>query len=119
MSVIQPLSKYKLFTLDQAEQIQDSLSSLTGRDNVDSLRFDPVIDLAHKAMADLWRIVDFAVLELERQSSSLANPLVVEQLAEALVTGLLYAQPHNYSHLLTHRVYGNEPKYVRLIEEFN
>lgn len=99
--------------------LESQLRSLTGRDNVDSLQFDAAIDFTNnKAMADLWRMVDFAVSELERESSSVSNPLVREEFAESLLTGILYAQPHNFSHLLSRRFSGPEPKYVRQVEEY-
>jgi AraC-like DNA-binding protein len=124
------LSPYDGFNLDSSEGftsvivsvprywLEAQLRALTGCESIDALRFDPDVDRSRQPVADVWRFVDVAVAELEQETSAISNPLVFEQLTESLLTGLLYAQPHNYSHLLFHRVPGNEPKYVRMVEEY-
>ena len=94
------------------------LQALIGQELGEPLEFDASIDLADKKLASLCRMVRFVAAEIEYPESSILNPLVCERYSEALITGFLLNQPHNYSQFLHGKTVAAEPQYVRQVEEY-
>lgn len=86
-------------TLDYTT-LADTLYALTGSYSAKRLEFDPFIDKQTPHGGEIIRLLDFIVQTLERDPSPLAHPLVLGNLQNAFLTGLLCAQPHNHRQLL-------------------
>ena len=98
--------------------IEAQLRALTGRELDEPLEFEPAFQYTREPLAGLWRFVRFVAAEIDRDDSFLSNRLVGERYSEALLTGLLYAQPNTYSKWLHYSPDAIEPRYVRLVEEY-
>ena len=96
---------------------QSHLAALTGIDRLDGLDFDPDMPLVGEA-ASVWRFVQQVAAEIDQDMSILRNPLVLERVSDAMMTGFLYAQSHNFSHLLRREMHAAEPRYLRRVEEY-
>jgi transcriptional regulator GlxA family with amidase domain len=94
------------------------LQALIGQELSEPLEFDAAIDLRDEKLASLCRMVRFVAAEIEYSESSILNPLVCERYSEALITGLLLNQPHNYSRLLHGKTDAAEPPYIRTVEAY-
>lgn len=94
------------------------LQALIGQELCEPLEFDAAIDLSDKKLASLCRMVRFLAAELEYAESTIVNPLVCERWNDALITGFLLNQPHNYSSLVHRNVPPAEPRYICLVEEY-
>lgn len=94
------------------------LQALIGQELSEPLEFDAAIDLRNEKLASLCRMVRFVAAEIEYPESSIMNPLVCERYSEALITGFLLDQPHNYSELLSRKTVAAEPQYVLKVEEY-
>jgi AraC-like DNA-binding protein len=94
------------------------LQALIGQELSEPLEFDAAIDLRDEKLASLCRMVRFVAAEIEYSESSILNPLVCERYSEALITGFLLNQPHNYSRLLHGKTGAAEPQYIRKVEEY-
>jgi transcriptional regulator GlxA family with amidase domain len=94
------------------------LQALIGQELSEPLEFDAAIDLRDEKLASLCRMVRFVAAEIEYSESSILSPLVCERYSEALITGFLLNQPHNYSRLLQGKTGAAEPQYVRKVEEY-
>ncbi|SEE56736.1 AraC family transcriptional regulator [Jiangella alba] len=81
--------------------LEAHLRHLTGAPLPTPLRFDLGMDISTgsgRTWAGHFRLL---VAELDRTDGSMVtNPLVFTELEDLLMTSLLVAQPHNYSHLL-------------------
>ena len=81
----------------EKEPLERTLTKLTG-DAVDApLRFEAGLEFRLPRVRSWLRVVSFVREELESQDSLSHNPLAAAQLEELLTTGLLLAQPSNYS----------------------
>ena len=98
--------------------IEAQLRALTGRELEKPLEFEPAMKYTRGQLAGLWRFVRFLADEIDRDDSLLSNRLVRERYSEALLAGLLYAQPNTYSKYLHDSPDHVEPRYVRLVEEY-
>jgi len=67
--------------------------------------------------AGLRRLVEFVAGELDRDDSLLANPLRATSIEQALMSGLLAAQPNNYTAALANRAQAAAPRHVVRAEE--
>ncbi|KAA9164926.1 AraC family transcriptional regulator [Amycolatopsis acidicola] len=64
------------------------------------IRFQLDMDVT-KGYARTWyEALSFSVADLDRPDSMLGHPLAMEQFEQSLITGLLLAQPHNYTAML-------------------
>jgi AraC-like DNA-binding protein len=97
--------------------IETHFHALTGIEPSGGIEFDADMPLAGEA-ASIWRFVDHVVDEIGRDASVLRNPLVMERISDALLTGLLFARRHNRSELLRKANRNAGPHYVRQAEEF-
>ena len=94
------------------------LQALIGHELSEPLEFDAAIDLRDEKLASLHRMVRFVAAEIEYPETTIMNPLVCERYCEALITGFLLNQPHNYSQLLNGKTVAAEPQYVLKVEEY-
>lgn len=98
--------------------LEGQLSALMGRDRSEPLEFDAAMHYQRDQCGSVWRLVRFIAGEIDRDASVLTNPLVAERFCDAVLSGFLYAQPNNYSHLLNRDVPPAELPYVRQVEEY-
>lgn len=73
------------------------LASLLGRAPLDPLRFDLRLDLDAPRGGALLRTLRLLRSELDRRDGMTTDPIMAGGLAGLAMTGLLRAQPHNYS----------------------
>lgn len=99
--------------------VEAQLRALTGEEITEPLEFQPAMKIDDEPLAGVWRLMRFIGNEVERDQTLLSNMLVGERFSETVLTGLLYAQPNNYSHLLHRDVLPAEPQYIRRIEEYS
>ena len=90
--------------------IEAQLRALTGCELNEPLEFEPALSYTRGPLAGVWRFVRFVADEIDRDDSLLSNRLVCERYSEALLTGLLYAQPNSYSNWLHRNVDAVEPR---------
>ncbi|WP_246128120.1 AraC family transcriptional regulator [Amycolatopsis rhizosphaerae] len=64
------------------------------------IRFTPGMDVGRGYARSWFEQLDYAVRDLDRPESLLGHPLAAEQFEQNLITGLLLAQPHNYTPVL-------------------
>ncbi|WP_116473624.1 AraC family transcriptional regulator [Zobellella maritima] len=94
--------------------VEQKLASLLHRDISAPIIFDPGIRL-NEGMGDWWSTVATLQGMLKNQSSLFDFPDVWSSFQDTLITGLLYAQPHNYSRELEDRQL-NRPTYLTELE---
>jgi AraC-like DNA-binding protein len=88
----------RLVTLrfDKAE-LENVLSSLLGRPLSRTVRFDLRMNLTTARAESFLRSVTMLRAELQRPDGMTSEPMMAASLARLVMTGLLLAQPHNYS----------------------
>ncbi len=97
--------------------LESYLAAITGIEIAEPLEFNATIS-ATGATATIRRLVHLMADEVNQYDSLLANPLVSERYSETLLTAILFAQPHNYSELLSRSRQSAPPRYVRRAEEY-
>jgi len=81
--------------LDRAA-LENELAQFLGRP-VNAVEFDPVMDLTTPQAQSWLAVVDLLEHELDRTDGLIQHPLLAARLRNLVVTGLLFAQHHNYS----------------------
>lgn len=94
--------------------VEQKLASLLHREITKAVIFEPGIRL-DQGMGDWWNTVATLQGMLQNQSSLFDFPHVWASFQDTLITGLLYAQPHNYSRELEDRQL-NRPAYLHELE---
>ena len=97
--------------------LERHLSHLLGEVATRPIEFKPTLDVQSGLGADLRRLVDFVAGELDRDDSLLASPLGVTSIEQALMSGLLAAQPNSYTAALANRAQPAAPRHVTRAEE--
>lgn len=98
--------------------VEAQLRAITGQEVNEPLEFEAALRCTLEPLAGVWRLLRFVAVEIDRDTSVLANALVREEYCETILTSLLYTQPNNYWHLLHKEADSLEPRYVRQIEEY-
>jgi AraC-like DNA-binding protein len=112
-------SDYRSLTVAVRRQTMESaLMALYGVTRPLQLQFEPQITISSGTGADILRLIEFIVSELNRPNSILNSPLITASLTDALVFGLLTGQPHSHTALFQSRTRSAEPRYVRQVEEY-
>lgn len=96
--------------------LEAHLESLIGRELESPLEFEPAMPIANTQV--IWQVVEVVCNELERDAGLLRSPLVAEQYSEALLTSILFTQPHSYFDALEGTRKPAAPFYVRAAEEY-
>lgn len=94
--------------------VEQKLAALLRREITRPVLFEPGIRL-NESMGDWWNTVNTLLGMLQNQSSLFDFPYVWASFQDTLITGLLYAQPHNYSRELEDRQL-NRPAYLHELE---
>ncbi|MFD1007188.1 MULTISPECIES: AraC family transcriptional regulator [Oceanisphaera] len=94
--------------------VEQKLATLLHREISSPIIFEPGIRL-HNGMDDWWNTVATLQGMLKNQSSLFDFPDVWSSFQDTLISGLLYAQPHNYSQELQNRQF-NRPVYLSELE---
>lgn len=111
-------SSFAVFNLKISRpHLESHLSAVAGIDVPAKLEFDAAFPSNDDSRAGLWRFVRLIVDEI-LGAQAMFHPLVIERFSEAVQTWLLFAQPHNYSHLLQRECSDTGPDYVRQVEQF-
>ena len=76
------------------------LAALLGTAVTTPVVFDPTLDLDRGSGRSIASGVGWAIAQLERDGSLMANPLFVSQFEQFIMTNLLFGQPSNYRALL-------------------
>jgi AraC-like DNA-binding protein len=97
--------------------LERHLSHLLGEVATRPIEFKPGLEVQFGLGAGLRRLVDFVAGELDRDDSLLASPLGVTSIEQALMNGLLAAQPSNYTAALANRAHRAAPRQVIRAEE--
>ncbi|MEJ2867282.1 AraC family transcriptional regulator [Actinomycetospora sp. OC33-EN08] len=93
--------------------LEGVLSTLLGAAPVDPLRFDFPIDLEAPRGGSFLRTLQLLRSELDRPDGMTADPVMAGGLANLAMTGLLRAQPHNYTDRLTDSRRAEKPANIR------
>jgi AraC-like DNA-binding protein len=102
--------------IDRA-QLERHLSYLMGSAATRPIEFTPKLDVQCGLGAGLRRLVEFVASELDQNDSLLASPLGLTSIEQSLMSGLLAAQPNNYTAALTRRAPSVAPRHVARAEE--
>jgi AraC-like DNA-binding protein len=97
--------------------LERHLSHLLGEVATRPIEFKPELEVQFGLGAGLRRLVEFVACELDRDDSLLASPLGVTSIEQALMNGLLAAQPNNYTAALANRAQPAAPRHVIRAEE--
>ena len=97
--------------------LADKLAALSGRPIDEPLRFDPLQDYAKPAAKALREHV-FSVVEMLNASPAPISELLLAEFEDSLAASFLFANSHNYSHLLQRPAVEAAPWQVRRAEEF-
>ena len=97
--------------------LERHLSHLLGEVATRPIEFKPELDVQSGLGAGLRRLVEFVAGELDRDDSLLASPLGITSIEQALMSGLLAAQPNNYTAALANRAQAAAPRHVVRAEE--
>jgi AraC-like DNA-binding protein len=97
--------------------LERHLSHLLGEAATRPIEFKAELKVQFGLGAGLRRLVEFVVDELDRDDSLLCSPLGVTSIEQALMSGLLAAQPNNYTVALAKRAQSAAPRHVIRAEE--
>jgi AraC-like DNA-binding protein len=89
------------------------LSALLNEPVAKALEFAPLLSVVEGYGRTLAQYVRLAVSELEKPDSIMWTPIAMAQIEEFIMTVLLLAHPHNYSHALSRLKSGGGPRDVR------
>ncbi|WP_109478862.1 AraC family transcriptional regulator [Paraburkholderia sp. C35] len=98
--------------------LRQVLEGLLQRPIDEPIAFQPEMDAANGEQSAWWRMVKFLVSEMERTGGWLNHLQMVGDLEQALLKGLLLAQPHNYSDALTEALRPACPHYLLRARQF-
>jgi AraC-like DNA-binding protein len=100
------------------DAIEQRLCEMIDRRPVKPIVFDRSVDLTHGVGAQVRRLLDFLVEDLQRDGAILENPLLRAGIDDALLNALL-SLPSNYSdQLMEGARFSEAPWVVRRAEEF-
>ena len=97
--------------------LKEKLAALTGQSIEGSIEFDMGVDLRRPEAAHLRRTTEFFIHCLDTMGSDLPS-LVMAELEQTLMTGLLCGQAHNFSRLLEREPVGGASWQVRRAVDF-
>jgi hypothetical protein len=106
-----------LLLLIKPERLADKLAAIIGQSVNQPLKFHPIQDYAHPA-AKALRNHFFFVVEMVSGSAVPVPKLVLDEFEQTLAVMFLYANRHNYSHLLERAVPDPALLQVRRAEEY-
>ncbi|GAB7539087.1 cupin domain-containing protein [Burkholderia sp. 3C] len=98
--------------------LRQVLEGLLQRPFDDAITFEPEMSAAAGEPGAWWRMVRFLADEMERSGGVLNHLQMAGDLEQALLKGLLIAQPHNYSTELADVLRPTVPRYVHLARQF-
>ncbi|UMP03415.1 AraC family transcriptional regulator [Amycolatopsis sp. EV170708-02-1] len=99
-------------------QLEELLTTMLDRPLTGPIRFDLRMDLADRAVQPLLRTLTLVRTELDRPGGIVSDPAMGAGLTRLVMTGLLLAQPHNYSALLRQPAKPAAPGQIRDAIEF-
>jgi AraC-like DNA-binding protein len=97
--------------------LERHLSYLLGEVATRPIEFEPEFQVQAGHVAGFTRLIEFVAHELDRDDTLLATPLGITGIEQALMSGLLAAQPNNYSAVLAKRAQAAAPRHVLRAEE--
>jgi AraC-like DNA-binding protein len=97
--------------------LERHLSHLVGEVATRPIEFKPTLGVQFGPGGGLRRLVEFVTGEFDRDDSLLASPLGITSIEQALMSGLLAAQPNNYTAALANRARPSSPRHVVRAEE--
>lgn len=121
-AVVSPANRNSLTTSDGCERLLVSIRAdaltkhlgvMLGEPPAERLAFVPDVDPSRLSGRRLANAVHYAAQEFEPEGSVEANPLVVAQFEQFLMTLLLMEQPNNYSEALKNGTSGVRPRDVK------
>nr|HEX4318667.1 AraC family transcriptional regulator [Kofleriaceae bacterium] len=98
--------------------LEAALGALVGPACRPPLEFAPLLRFNSGVGRSLFGLVEYLAAQVDRDDTLLESPLVVAGLADSLMFGMLERLEHNHSGLLTRRVAGVEPRYVRRAADY-
>jgi AraC-like DNA-binding protein len=98
--------------------MQQTLEELLQRKVDRPLCFEPLMDAVNGATGSWWRMARHLIDELERGRDLYGQLCFTSQLENALIRGLILAQPHNYSRELQGRQEIKVPHYLLRARDF-
>ncbi|MGY6653569.1 AraC family transcriptional regulator [Amycolatopsis sp. TRM77291] len=99
-------------------QLEELLTTMLDRPLAGPIRFDLGMDLTAPSVRPLLRTLTLVRGELGRPDGITSDPTMGAGLARLVMTGLLLAQPHNYSELLRRPAKPVAPSQIRDAIEF-
>lgn len=121
-AVVSPANRNSLTTSDgcgrllvsiRPDPLRKHLAAMLGEPPAERLAFTPDVDPSRLSGRRLANAVHYAAQEFEPKASVDANPLVVAQFEQFLMTLLLMEQPNNYSEALRNGVNRVRPRDVK------
>jgi AraC-like DNA-binding protein len=97
--------------------LERHLSHVLGEAATRPIEFEPKLEVQVGHGASFRRLVEFIVGELDQGDSLMGTPLGVTSIEQSLMSGLLAAQPHNYTEALTRSAQTAAPCHVVRAEE--
>jgi AraC-like DNA-binding protein len=94
------------------------LTALLGTAVATPVVFDPTLDLDRGSGRSIASGVGWAIAQLERDGSLMANPLFVSQFEQFIMTSLLLGQPSNYRVLLERSARLIAPRDVKRVIDY-
>ncbi|WP_051790979.1 AraC family transcriptional regulator [Amycolatopsis jejuensis] len=94
-------------------QLEDLLATMLDRPLSGSIQFDLGVDLEEPSVRAVLRTLTLVRNELDRPDGITSDPTMGTGLARLVMTGLLLAQPHNYSELLHQPAKTVAPRRIR------
>lgn len=98
--------------------IEHKLSDLLERPITKPVEFDLLMPLQDPKGASWWRSIEYLINEFEQEESFLISGPGVTGVEHAVITSLLYAQPHNYSEALQIMKTPIAPAHVKRAEQY-
>jgi AraC-like DNA-binding protein len=100
-------------------KIAESCAKLMGRDIREGVDFDPLFSLDGAGGHNWLQLANYGAAELSNLQSFVRSlPAARQQLEQMMITGLLLAHTHNYSHALLQPQAAAAPYYVKRAEAY-
>ncbi|RLD12711.1 hypothetical protein DRI50_08685 [candidate division KSB1 bacterium] len=102
----------------EREELESCFEMLTGKEIPQGVEFDLAMNLKNPKLAGIRDFVQFIIRQLDQGNSFIEPSMIQTHLKDAILLGLLTAQPHNLTYLLQMQRYDSGPIYVRRVEEY-
>ncbi len=106
-----------IFRIERAV-LERVFQAITGRTITEPLEFEHKIDTNDLKIANLKFVCRQMIQGLDGRDDFMHIPAIHTQVIDFFISGLLYAQPHNYSEFLTAPKADTGPRYIKEVEQY-